>query len=83
LRQLDHLTSLSLNYDMIYGATDPEELDIDHYTAHSDKPGVSHSTIGRTVPKGITTLLIGPQEYTNDGNGRRCAYSSMERMASR
>jgi hypothetical protein len=51
---------------MIYGATDPEELDIDHYTAHSDKPGVSHSTIGRTVPKGITTLLIGPQEYTND-----------------
>jgi hypothetical protein len=66
LRQLDYLTSLSLNYDMIYGATDPEELDIDHYTAHSDKPGVSHSTIGRIVPKGITTLVVGPQEYTND-----------------
>jgi hypothetical protein len=66
LRHLEHLTSLSLNYDMIHGATDPEELSIDHYTAHSDKSGVSHPTIGRIVPKGITILLIGPQEYTND-----------------
>jgi hypothetical protein len=66
LRQLEHLTSLSLNFDMIYGATDPEELSIDHYTAQSDKPGVSHPTIGRIVPTGVTTLLIGPQEYTSD-----------------
>jgi hypothetical protein len=66
LRQLEHLTSLSLNHDMIYGATDPEEYTVDHYEAHSDNAGVSHFTIGRIVPKGITTLHIGPQEHIHD-----------------
>jgi hypothetical protein len=66
LRQLEHLTSLWLNHDMIYGATDPDEYTVDHYEAHSGNAGVSRFSLGRIVPKGITSLHIGPQEHIHD-----------------